>query len=249
SVVSGSPRLMTYTVELPSPSGHNAGPSNPAITAAGAAPPPVDDLTATARPDGILLRWRPAGGNEILRIHRVLVATRGAAKPSQASGSATPPEQTLEVTGTDRGEAIDRDAALDHTYSYSAEREEKVTIENKTFEVLSAPGQAVTIDARDIFPPAVPRDLQAVADPEAHAIDLSWLPDTESDIAGYIVYRRDAASNAAAVRISAPGEVAPAFRDANARLGHRYAYSVSAVDRDGNESPRSAEAEEGLPQP
>ena len=46
-----------------------------------------------------------------------------------------------------------------------------------------------------------------------------------------------------------PGQVvAPSFRDAAVLPGHTYAYSVSALDRDGNESPRSAEVEETLPQ-
>jgi hypothetical protein len=246
---SGPPRLMTYTIELLNHAGHNAGPSNRAITAAGAAPPRVEGLTATAQPEGILLRWQPAAGTDLVRIHRELVEKPGAPKPSQTGGSPAPLEQTLEVTSPDKGLAIDRDAALDHTYRYSAERVQKLTLDGNSFEVLSAPGIVITIDARDVFPPAVPRELQAVADSEAHAIDLSWAPNSESDLAGYIVYRRDTASNEAAARISPPNEVAPSFRDVNAHPGHRYAYSVSAIDRDGNESPRSAETEESLPQP
>jgi hypothetical protein len=249
---SGQPRPMTYTVELLNQKGNTAGPSNPALTAAGAAPRQVEGLSATAVPEGVLLRWTPApepgSGTTIIRIHRTLVQTLGAPKPSQAEGVPAPPEQTLEVTGPDKGQAIDRDAALDHTYRYSAERVEPLTLEGKSFEVLSAPGETITVNARDVFPPAAPRDLQAVADPEGHAIDLSWAPNTARDLAGYIVYRRDTASNAPAVRVSPPNEVAPSFRDPNALAGHRYAYSVSAVDRDGNESPRSAETEETLPQ-
>jgi hypothetical protein len=245
----GPPKLMTYTVELLNRSGHNAGASNRAATAAGTPPPRVDGMTATAQPDGILLKWQPVAGTELIRIHRVLITKPGAPKPSQTSGSLTPPEQTLEVTAPDRGVAIDRDAALDHTYRYTAERVQKLTLEGNSFEVLSAPSELVIIDARDVFPPASPRDLQAVADPEAHAIDLSWTPNTEPDIAGYIVYRRDTASNALAVRVSPPGAVAPSFRDASPIPGHRYAYSVSAVDHDNNESPRSSEIEESLPQP
>jgi len=249
AVTAGPPRLMTYTIELLNHAGQTAGPSNAAFTAAGAAPPRVDGLTATAQPDGILLKWQPAAGGAILRIRRVLVTKPGSPTPSQTTGSPVPPEQTLEVTGPDQGRAIDRDAALDHTYRYSAERIQKLTLGGNTFEVLGAPSELVTIDARDVFPPATPRDLQAVADPEAHAIDLSWVPDTESDLAGYIVYRRDTALSVPPVRLSPPNVVAPSFRDVNARPGHRYAYSVSAIDRDGNESPRSAETEESLPQP
>jgi len=246
---SGPSRLMAYTIELLNHAGHNAGSSNRAFTAAGAAPPRVEALTATAQPEGILLKWQPAAGADFLRIHRVLIEKPGAPKPSQTSGSPAPPEQTLEVSSPDKGLAIDRDAALDHTYRYSAERVQKLTLEGNTFEVLSAPSELITIDARDVFPPDTPRDLQAVADTEARAIDLSWTPNTEPDIAGYIVYRREPASSHPAVRVSPPGEVAPSFRDASALYGHRYGYSVSAIDHDGNESPRSAETEESLPKP
>lgn len=244
----GSPKLLVYIVDLVNHAGRSAGPSNSAVTAAGAAPPPVDGLAAIAQPDGVVLRWHSTGADQLLRIHRVLVPAPGAAKPSQAAGSPALAEQTLEVTGVDQGQALDRDAALDHTYRYSAERVLRLTLDGKSFEVLSSPSEIITINARDVFPPATPRDLQAVADPEARAIDLSWAPNTERDLAGYIIYRRDTASAAPAARISPPDEVAPSFRDANALPGHRYAYSVSAIDHDGNESPRSAETEESLPQ-
>ena len=248
ALAGGPPKLLTYTVDLVNHAGHSAGPSNPAFTAGGSAPPQVQGLSATAQPDGIVLRWHAAGGDQLLRIHRVLVPTPGAPKTSQIAGSPAPPEQTLEVTGADQGQALDRDAALDHTYRYSAERVERLTLAGNSFEVLSTPSETVTINARDVFPPATPRGLQAVADPEAHAIDLSWEPNTERDIAGYIIYRRDAASSTPPVRVSPPEEAAPSFRDLSAIPGHRYAYSVSAVDLDGNESPRSSETEESLPQ-
>ena len=245
---SGAMRPMTYTVELLNQKDHSAGPSNAAITAAGAAPSQIDGLSAAAVPQGVLLKWTPVPGTAIIRIHRTLVPTQGVPKPPQIEGISAPPEQTLEVTGPDKGEAIDRDAALDHTYKYSVERVDQLTVESKAVEVLSAPSQIITVNARDVFPPAVPREVETVADLEAHSIDLSWEPNTERDLAGYIVYRRDTASSAPAERVSPPSLVAPSFRDVNARPGHHYAYSVSAIDRDGNESPRSAETEESLPQ-
>src|SRR5580704_2087087 len=214
AITTGPPKLLAYTVDLVNHAGHSAGPSNTAVTAAGAPPAPVDGLTAIAQPDGVVLRWHSTGADQLLRIHRVLVST-GALKSSQAAGSPAPPEQTLEVTGADQGQALDRDAALDHTYRYSAERVLRLTLDGKSFEVLSKPSETITINARDIFPPTAPRDLQAVADPEARAIDLSWAPNTERDIAGYVVYRRDIASAAPAARISPSNEVAPSFRDPN----------------------------------
>jgi len=243
SLASGPLRPLTYTVELENHAGQSAGPSNAAATAAGAAPVQIADLRAQAQSDGILLTWTQTGGNETVRLDRKLVE-----KPGAAKSTTPPPEQTLEFTGQDEGLVLDRDAQLDHAYTYMLQRIAKLTFGGKSVEVESAPSESITINARDVFPPAVPEGLQAVADPEGHAIDLSWQPDTEADLAGYSVYRREAGSNAAPVRISAQGQAAPSYRDVTAQPGHSYAYSVSAIDHDGNESRRSAEVEESLPQ-
>lgn len=242
ALASGTPGPLLYTIELDNRYGRTAGPSNTAATASGAAPPQIANLRARAQADGILLNWTPEGRDETIRVHRQLVQTSGAQK------TALPPEQTLEFSGKDQGQLLDPDAALDHTYTYTAERIIQLTPAGSPVQVASEPSQAVTIDAGDVFPPAVPTGLQAVSDPEAHAIDLSWQPDTEADLAGYTVYRREAGSSAPPARISPPAQAAPSFRDATAVPGHTYEYSVSAVDHDGNESPRSPEVEEALPQ-
>ena len=241
ALTSGPLRPLTYTVELENGLGRDAGPSNAAMTAAGAALPQITDLRARAQADGIVLSWAPTGAERMVRIKRALVEKKGPAKMS------VPAEQTLEFTGTDQGRVFDPDATLDHTYTYTAQRIAKLVVSGQTVEVASAPSESMTINARDLFPPAVPSGLEAVADPEVHAIDLSWKPDTEADLAGYRVYRRKAGSSAALVRISEAVDAVPSLRDATVAAGQRYAYSVSAVDRDGNESALSAEVEEALP--
>lgn len=243
----GAARPLVYTIELQNRSGHTAGPSNTAITAAGPAPPPIANLQAHTQPDGIVLTWTPESVPATIRIERKL------ADKSVSQKSSIPAEQTLEYSGAgfsspDEGRVLDRDAALDHTYIYTAQRIARLTLQDKPIEVASVPSDTITIDARDLFAPATPSGLQAVADPEASAIDLSWQPDTEADLAGYTVYRREAGSNAAPARISPPAQPEPSFRDTTAQPGHTYQYSVSATDRDGNESPRSPEVEELLPQ-
>jgi fibronectin type 3 domain-containing protein len=68
-------------------------------------------------------------------------------------------------------------------------------------------------------------------------------------LAGYVVYRRDVTAGGAVERISGSAlVVGPSFSDSTVVAGHRYAYAVSAVDADGNESAQSGEVEEGLPQ-
>lgn len=244
-LLSGAPRPLTYVVELENHAGRSAGPSNAAYTAAGTAPAKIANLQARAQSDGIELNWAPTDGIETVRIHRVLVEEKPPAKEGRKPQ--VPAEQVLEFTGEDRGMVLDQDAALDHVYAYTVQRVAKIALGNRNVEVDSAPSEPVTVNARDVFPPAVPQGLQAVADSDAHAIDLSWQPDSDADLAGYIVYRRKAGSGAVPVRISG-AEPDPSFRDMKAEPGYEYEYSVSAVDKDGNESARSAEIQEGLPQ-
>ena len=49
-------------------------------------------------------------------------------------------------------------------------------------------------------------------------------------------------------RLTNPPVVASSYSDHQVTAGHRYAYAVSAVDQDGNESGRSPEVEEELTQ-
>jgi fibronectin type 3 domain-containing protein len=99
----------------------------------------------------------------------------------------------------------------------------------------------------DVFPPAVPSGLQAVASGVGQSpfIDLIWAPDTDADLAGYNIYRYEEGGTAA--KINAELVSTPAYRDAAVASGKRYFYTVSAVDQRGNESARSEEATETMP--
>ena len=110
----------------------------------------------------------------------------------------------------------------------------------------------------NVFPPAAPTGLVAVASAAANgsgpSIDLSWLPNTEADLAGYVVYRRESpleGQAAAPWRRVSPQEpvVGPAFHDTDIQPGRTYAYAVSAIDHEGHESARSAEASDTVPGP
>jgi hypothetical protein len=256
TLTSGAPKLLRYTVELRNSHGRAAGPSNQAFSATGTAPAPAAGLAANARAEGVVLHWKATqDASTLLRLDRVLVLKPGESnKPTSAEtrkGATPPPQQRLEVPFTnhlDPAQAYDNDAALDHTYRYTGTRIAKLTLSGHDIEVASAPSET-TIDARDVFPLAVPSGLVSVASPDEHAIDLSWTPNAENSLAGYIVYRREAGSSAAPIRISPAQPVAgPAFHDDTAKPGVRYAYSVSSIDADGNESARSQEVEESLPE-
>lgn len=71
-LASGSPRPLTYLVELKNERGRSAGPSNPAEVLAGEAPAPVSDFAAELRRQGVVLHWTAAPGAFDIRLHRTL---------------------------------------------------------------------------------------------------------------------------------------------------------------------------------
>jgi len=99
--------------------------------------------------------------------------------------------------------------------------------------------QHVIVTPRDTFPPAAPQGLVAAllpgAAPESFAVELSWSISLETDLAGYRVYRSEQA-NIRGQLLTADLLLTPADRDTSVEPGHRYWYTVTAVDRAGNES-------------
>lgn len=252
---SGDPRLVSYFVELLNRRGRSAGLSNAATVLAGAGPGAIEGLKAEVRKQGVVLSWKPDGEKAPVRLARKLL-TPPPAKASEKGPLAPVPEpinQTMLVEAeVDEGRAIDESARFSESYEYRAQRVARIDLDGKTLELAGELSAPVDVDVKDVFPPAVPTGLVAVESAgtagAGPSIDLNWEPVTEADLAGYIVYRRE--GDGAWQRIS-PATLAmePAFHDAHVEPGHTYRYAVSAVSKGGNESERSAEAEESVPQP
>lgn len=257
---SGSPRPLTYFVEIVNRKGRSAGLSNGAEILAGTAPAAVAGLSAEVRKDGVLLHWAPADSPAgLVRLQRTLI-TPPAKKIGQGSRAAPaePTQQTLLVeAGASADRALDKNIRFGETYEYRAQRVDRLTISGRSLELASALSPSVRVDAADVFPPAVPRGLAAVATAGENgnppAIDLNWQPDNDADLAGYIVYRRepDTGAEAAAWQRISPRQpvIGPGFHDANVQAGRTYAYAVSAIGQNGQESERSAEASDTVSGP
>ena len=145
-------------------------------------------------------------------------------------------------------ENTDRNFEWEKTYSYRATVVTFIPQAGKPdLQVEGEDTPAVTINAHDVFPPAVPTGLQAVASGVGQApfIDLIWAPVSDADLAGYNVYRHE--QGGVPVKINSALVQTPAYRDTNVMPGHTYSYSVSAVDLRGNESARSEDASESVP--
>lgn len=251
ALTSGTPRPVRFFVELMNRNQRSAGMSNPAVILAGEAPAAVTGLAAEVHNRGVVLRWTAGDPHDAIHLLRTLL--NPPAKKNEGPLSA-PPEPLNEdlLVDRDSGMAIDKDIRFGHAYAYRAQRVARVEVDSQTHELAGPTSAPVQVNAQDVFPPAVPTGLAAVATAAADgvpaSIDLSWQPDAEPDVAGYRVYRREAQGGWE--RISG-GQlvVGPAFHDANVQAGQTYAYGVTAVDTRGNESARSAEASDTVPQP
>jgi hypothetical protein len=96
---------------------------------------------------------------------------------------------------------------------------------------MSDSSPAVKVTPRDVFPPAPPQGLSSIY--SAGAVELVWTANTESDLAGYNVYRLQ---NQTVQRVNKELVRTPIFRDATAAPGKTLTYYVTAVDLAGNES-------------
>jgi hypothetical protein len=255
-LTNGKPRLLSYFVELKSPKGRSAGRSNAAEILAGAAPAAITGLSAEVRADGVALYWQGAETTPV-RLHRRLLTPAALKEKKSGSGlmsvPSEPEQRNLLVDNAPKG-TLDSSALFGESYEYAAQRVEKVSTNGKVLELDGEISAPLRVDVIDRFPPAVPQGLAAVAVPEEKTIDLSWQPDSEADLAGYIVYRiasGEAADDKGAwARISGQQPLAsPAYRDKAVEPGQIYRYKVSAIDLTGHESAGSTETQESVPNP
>jgi hypothetical protein len=266
ALTQGPPRLLTYKLSMLNRAEKSYGESGPAYAIAGVAPAPVTGFSAMPKRKGIVLSWQamdvPPGSSDWIQFDRT--HTTAAPVPDQApvrpqnalpgrKTSEEPSEQIFRVPETAGSQpfGIDATAHTGNSYRYVAQRIQQVTIAGHTLEIASVPSSSTETAYRDVFPPPAPTGLVSAADSASKAIDLDWIPDVDSGLAGYIVYRRTAGTNEAPQRISPAGKpvTLSTWSDTTAIPGQRYAYSVSAIDVSGNESQRSAEIEDNWSTP
>jgi hypothetical protein len=103
----------------------------------------------------------------------------------------------------------------------------------------SEPSQPYEVIPRDVFPPAPPTGLTGLY--TNGAVELVWDANTEKDLAGYYVYRRE--NHEQPKRLNKALLPTPIFRDTTVQPGHTYFYQVTAVDLSNNESQPGREVE------
>jgi hypothetical protein len=237
---------ITYAVSAPNEDGHSAGLSNQVQVPAAPTLPPPGGLQAQVNADGIVLSWAESPeGQELPHLrhsYRVYRREQGGAN-SIAIGE-------IPLDASTRVQLIDHSFEWEKTYDYRVTVVTLISPPGKpAAEVEGNDSTELKVFAHDIFPPAAPAGLEAVASGVGQPpfVDLIWAPNTDADLAGYNTYRHE--EGAQPVKINSELVKTPAFRDTTVVGGKKYFYSVTAVDLRGNESAHSEGASETVPGP
>jgi hypothetical protein len=221
---------------------------------------PIADLKAEFQRAGVALSWAPpektlignAPNSASYRVYRAEIesaqngsATSPAAGGTEASNTKVPFARIAEPASPPY---TDTQTELGKTYVYSV----RSVAQYPGVQIESLDSNFATITPKDVFPPPAPQNLVAAFVPAAGAapgyLDLSWSISAATDIAGYNVYRSEDPARPG-TRVNSELLLTPAFRDMNAVPGRTYFYTVTAVDRSGNESSASPPASGSVPAP
>ncbi len=202
-------------------------------------PAPITLVEARVTESAVELTWlmpARAAGEPMpaitgYRIYRSEIHPSAPASPPQD----IPESQAAQLASSQTNSYRDTSIVFDHTYLYVV----RSVIQVEGNELESSDSQPVTVTPRDTFPPAAPQGLVAAllpgSAPGTVLVDLSWSINLETDLAGYRVYRSEQEGTRG--QLLTPDLLpTPAVRDTSVGPGHRYWYTVTAVDRAGNES-------------
>jgi len=182
------------------------------------------DVAAEAVAAGVRVRWNSQDARPGVR-YRIF------RRPEKQEG--------YDLLGeTKESEFVDTGTAYDASYGYRVQA--VVAAGSRWAESDLTP--EISITPRDVFPPAPPAGLRAIAGLDS--VELAWERGDEPDLDSYRIYR--AAEGEVETEI-ADGVSGTSFSDKDVRPGKRYRYWITAVDRLGNESARSAMVEQTAP--
>ena len=207
-------------------------------------PQRIENIEAKTTEKSIELKWTPptstSAGAQLPPIREFHIY-RGELDPNSAGAAerdlhaAVWKLPILQIGVSTSPEYQDSTFDFDRTYAYVVR---SVTSEGGNL-LESSDSRPLIITPKDTYPPAPPQDVVGAAvpgpTPGTFAVDLSWAINLETDLAGYRVYRSES-ENAKRQLITPDLLPTPSFRDATVVAGHSYWYSVTAVDRAGNES-------------
>jgi hypothetical protein len=189
-------------------------------------PAPPRSLRATVHPDRIEVRWEASA------------AIAGAADAAGPVGyNVYRSEEQGPVAGLNASpvkglEFRDSDIVFGRTYRYFV----RAAASGSPPQAESEDSEVIVVEAKDVFPPAAPTGLTAVAG--AGIIALSWEAGPESDLAGYRVWRKEETQEPF-VLLQELAANENSYSDSGVEKNRRYVYAITALDAAGNESHKS----------
>jgi hypothetical protein len=222
-----------------------------------AVPERIESLDVRVTEGGIQLKWavpdktsggEPLGQIQEFHVYRGELNAASAQAASKDLGQAVWNSRPLQLAATAAPEFLDTGFDYGKTYAYLV----RSVVLADGLQHESGDSQGAVVTPRDTFPPATPQGIVAAVIPGSAAgslvVDLSWSINVEVDLAGYRLYRSE--------QEGTPGQLlspdllpTPAYRDNSVLPGKRYWYTVTAVDRAGNESVPSAAVGVDVTQP
>ena len=235
---------VAYAVRTRASQKRASGDSNTVSVRVYPVPAPIASVEARVTESAVELTWAvPAGiaaGEPVsavtsYRIYRSEIHSSVPASSPHELAAGKPESDATLLASSETNSYRDTSIVFDYTYVYIV----RSVIQVEGVELESSGSQPVTVTPRDTFPPAAPQGLVAAllpgATPGRFIVDLSWSINLETDLAGYHVYRSEQEGTRG--QLVTPDLLpTPAVRDTSVEPGHRYWYTVTAVDRAGNES-------------
>ncbi len=209
----------------------------------------IQDAKAETTPDGVSITWTAPAQTVTnskppiadYRIYRAVADVTDVAKPPKPKGA---PQR---IGDSPEPRFLDTQFEFGTPYVYFVRTVSKTDDQ----ETESSDSNPATVTPRDTFPPSAPQGLvvtllrasaaNAPSESGQPYLELSWAIAPENDVAGYNIYRSEA-EHAAGKRLNSELLPTPTFRDMTVAPDRVYFYTVTAVDRAGNESAPSAPA-------
>jgi hypothetical protein len=220
-------------------------------------PARITSLNARGTEAGIQLKWaapdkisagEPLGAIQEFHVYRGELDAASAAAATRNLAQAVWKSRPLQIAATTVSEFLDTGFDYGKTYAYLV----RTVVLVAGLKQESGDSQAAILTPKDIFPPAPPQGIVAAvipgATPGSLVVDLSWSINLETDLAGYRMYRSEQEGTQG--QLLTPELLpTPAYRDNSVSSGKRFWYTVTAVDRAGNESAPSAAMAVDVTQP
>jgi len=217
-------REFSYAVKAFNRKGQTAGFSNIATLRLQSVPNPPARPSLNPAEEFVEVSWAPSTTN----IDGSPVSPGVAFNLYRASPEGGPAGSPLNPTPIAGTSYRDGSARLGETCVYRV----RAVLDTVRGQVESRDSEEASLVHRDVYPPVPPRQLTLVAGRDF--LSLAWFPNSEADLAGYHVFRRQGRGEFQ--RLTTEVTQRTSHEDRDLQKGPVYAYRVTAVDRAGNQS-------------